>query len=374
MSIPSQSNPHNLIPREQTYVCDKHIVSIHSTDRDIAKWKSASHFEVALPQTLNAVETVRLAEISLPTNFDTFSNDLQNTRMKFSILYMNNAVEQEYSCTITIDRGTYLPEELAHEVENKMNITCYGPGSGCSHFHVCYNKVGNRFHIGNDIDRFILSFAADNLYDDICRTGQAVQPTTKVFDRYSGWGLGAALGFDKIDYKGALHTENPHFKYRGKWVGISAGPTLWFAIDTDHGPSTNCSTIEAPNAPNLAGESTVYMEIDRLNTMDELYPYTDTNDGRDASGSRLRSCFAKIPLIRSSSSTGSTYDSKNAFLSNVVQYSPPIERITKLKFKFRTHDGILVDFQNIPFTFTLEFSCIRNEIRRTMDVRTPSAW
>ena len=44
---------HPLIPRQQTYVLDRKIISFHSTDRDISKWPEANHFEIMLPEKLH---------------------------------------------------------------------------------------------------------------------------------------------------------------------------------------------------------------------------------------------------------------------------------------------------------------------------------
>ena len=58
----------------------------------------------------------------------------------------------------------------------------------------------------------------------------------------------------------------------------------------------------------------------------------------------------------------------------MVQYDPPIERIARLKFKFRFHDGRLVHFQNFPFDFTIELNCLRNEIEKKYTIRVPAAY
>ena len=48
-----------------------------------------------------------------------------------------------------------------------------------------------------------------------------------------------------------------------------------------------------------------------------------------------------------------------------------LERLQKLKFRFRYHDGRLVDFQDFPFNFTLEFNMLKNEIGKCYSVRVP---
>ena len=66
------------------------------------------------------------------------------------------------------------------------------------------------------------------------------------------------------------------------------------------------------------------------------------------------------------------FDSRTIFLQNMTQYFPPIDKIRKLKFKFRYHDGYLVDLNNQDVNFTLEINQLRNEIPRHVNIRTPS--
>ena len=64
---------HPLIPREQTYVLDRKLVSIHSFDRDIKKWPFGNHFEIELPQAMRNIQSMRLLTITLPSNKYVFS-------------------------------------------------------------------------------------------------------------------------------------------------------------------------------------------------------------------------------------------------------------------------------------------------------------
>ena len=85
MSSFNVNQNHPLIPREQTFVLDRKIISFHSEDRDIAKWPSASHFAVELPGDLRNVQSMRLVEISLPSTQHVFSYANQNTKLSFSM-------------------------------------------------------------------------------------------------------------------------------------------------------------------------------------------------------------------------------------------------------------------------------------------------
>jgi hypothetical protein len=59
------------------------------------------------------------------------------------------------------------------------------------------------------------------------------------------------------------------------------------------------------------------------------------------------------------------------FLNNCGFYIPVIEKIARLKFRFRYHDGRLVEFKDHPFNFSIEINQVRNEIDRPYDIRTP---
>ena len=115
------------------------------------------------------------------------------------------------------------------------------------------------------------------------------------------------------------------------------------------------------------------MELDKYNSMDELVPYSQrTNDTyfNDYSG-RVNSAFAKIPIGRIPNVHN--FDTKSK-LQNVSQYHPPIDKIRKLKFTFRYHDGRFVDFNNSNFNFTLAFNELRDEIARDYIVRIPAEY
>ena len=353
--FPNSSNPHNLIVQTPTFSCDKHLVSIHSNDRDISKWPTASHFEITLPREMRNVETVRLSEISLPTTYNVFSMSKQNVRMRFE---MDGTVH-----TITIQDGNYTPTQLAREIENRMNVVVYEDGA-THRFRVTYDEVGQKIVFGNDRDAFRLQFdSMEGLYAEDKGIGS----------RYADWGLGSHLGFAKETYVAGHTTDAPHFYHRDE--------TLWFAVDPSGG-----YVVTAPYPTNCRCDDVVYMEIERLNSMDELVPYPDTSVKTGYSvrhnqhavvshvAGRPNSCFDKIPLTGTDTNSSRTNDCKNTNLSNVTQYNPPIERIERMKFRFRNHAGELIDFGNRPIHFSLEFHCIRNEMRRGESVRKPSVW
>ena len=128
------NNSHDLIKRSQTYTLDRKSISIHSEDRDTSKYKNSNSFEVTLPETLRNVQTMCLAEISLPTNLYTFSNSYQNTKFKFSLnpAEVVDSLSTEYDVlhnyylndnyfTAQITSGSYTPLTFASEIQMQMN-------------------------------------------------------------------------------------------------------------------------------------------------------------------------------------------------------------------------------------------------------------
>ena len=131
-----------------------------------------------------------------------------------------------------------------------------------------------------------------------------------------------------------------------------------------------CS-LEAPCNLDVFGEDAIYMEMDRFNTIDEIYPYSERTGHlyNNDLGHRVNGSFAKIPITSTPfvKETGS----RNTFPLNVFHSEPPVQKIERLRFKFRYHDGRLVDFKCLPFSFTLELNMLRDEQERRKAVRVP---
>jgi len=137
---------HPLIPREQTYVLDRKLVSVHSYDRDIKKWPNSNHFEIDLPESLQNIQSMRLLNIALPSNQTIFSNEYQNTKLK---VFVSLRFGGSGDIIITIDEGSYTPDQLAREIETKLNkavaSTISGASTGYNNFRCKYNSVSNTF-------------------------------------------------------------------------------------------------------------------------------------------------------------------------------------------------------------------------------------
>lgn len=368
---------HQLINREQTYVLDRKLVTVHSNDRDINRWPFPNHFEITLPECVTNIQSIRLVEACMPANYYTFSNDMQNTKFSFSFDTVNNSWSISYPAVygvlaaagefiVTIQEGFYRPEQLAEELAYKMNkaITDYLASNGITFtydkFAVLHDEVAMKFWFGNSCDSFTLHFDQQMQYT----LNQCEQPI--VWDRYTQWGLGSFLGFEKQAYSSTASSQ----PLVAPWN--IPNPT-WLALSTIP-PSTEVFYVEAPLVYKILGENTIYMELDKYNSMDELVPYsesTNTTYNNDYNGT-VNAAFAKIPVTIIP--YGQVFDSRNGFLQNMSHFDPPLERVQKLKFRFRNHCGSLIDFQDFPFNFTLEFNCLRNEIGRQYQVRIPALY
>jgi len=338
-------NSKPLINREQNYVLDRKLLTVHSEDRDITKWPNSNMFEIMLPEPLLNVQSMRLIQATVPGSFFTFSNDYQNTKFNFSVGGENYTVE--------IQEGYYTPDQLTIEITNKMNRVTGGTDAS---FNVFYDQVGQKFWFGHTDLSFNLNFCQQITYN----FNNCEQPI--VWNNHSKWGLPYYLGFQKICYSSLTDLSGISFDY-----ACPNNTTLTNSVDIIH-------YIAAPLSFLLTGETCMYLEVDKYNSYDELYPYNEStrqNYDNNAYSGKVNSAFAKIPIKAHDTNS---YDSRTFYLHNLVQYDPPIERIARLKFKLRFHDGRLVNFQNFPFDFTVEFNSLRNEMEKKYHIRIPATY
>jgi len=386
------NNEHQLIRRQNTYVLDRKLVTIHSEDRDINKWPNANHFEVELPESLSNIQSMRLVEIQLPANQYVFSNNQQNTKLQFYIILGNSFLPTEVYIalynhmntpyTITIQDGFYTPDEMAYELENLMNQSvsnylltdpsCVSVGATTyTNFKVHYDKVSQLMYFGNTRDNFRLSFNVKIDYTVQCSAIVTDHQSPNVWDQYTNWGLPSYLGFQKENYNAIETSGNVLFNYD------PSNSNVWLSPDPSGvvllpGASYYAYYVASPNTISIFGDSAIYMEFDKFNTMDELRPYVErtSNTYNNDYNGRVNSAFAKIPVTATGQSS-QIFDSRNKFLQNVSQYHPPIDKIKKTKFKFRYHDGRLVDFKDNNFNFTIAFNQLKDEIARDYVIRVP---
>jgi len=248
-----------------------------------------------------------------------------------------------------------------------------------------------------------LRFDIKHVYKGICN-GQEI-----MFDHYTKWGLPSYLGYKKSIYRS---TKTPaQFKPDGI---ISEGgnfgfdyeyPTAWLDGDSNwvvdvNNPYPSIYYLEEDSVKELVcensqlmdtsgvlrdwqkkneicnidimGDDVIYMELEKYNSIDEITPYSQAtnNTYKNDYNGIVNSAFAKIPITATPDSQ--LIPSRTGLLENVSQYNPPIDKIRKLKFTFRYHDGRLVEFKDAPFNFTIAFGQLKDEIARDYTIRIPT--
>ena len=117
----------------------------------------------------------------------------------------------------------------------------------------------------------------------------------------------------------------------------------------------NVTGLVSCRCVNLEGPSVLYMEVEKYNNCDEITPgpsNTSSSYNNTFSG-KPKTIFAKIEVTKS----------EGYKMRNDIQYITHMknfleERINKLEFKFRFHDGRYVYFgNNKDLNFTIQFNC-----------------
>jgi len=354
-------NNNNLISRAQTYVLDRKLISIHSNDRDIKKYPKANSFEITLPEPIYNIQSLCIVETVFPIHYIMFSNKYQNTKMSFKVFgeYLNSNTLY----TIELDEGSYTPTQLCLSLQHKMNRIVNSNTNNITYdfFKVVYDEVCNKIYFGNSRDQFSLDFGRRENYDVECDSNN------NVWNQYTNWGLPYYLGYEKKTYKSVLKSEPQTLDYRDEPIWLKSS-----TITLHH----NIFVVNDSNMVCLDGESVMYMEIDKYNSLGEIVPFSHNTSGlynNDYNGSS-NAAFEKIPINLNNKTNSQTFNSHNNNLHNLSHYETPITSISKLKFKFRFHDGRLVYFGNSNFNFTIAFNCFKDEIQRVYDLRIPATY
>ena len=365
-------------------------VAISTNDRDINKWKTQNHFEVVLPQYIKNIVSMRISKLTLPAYFYNFCHQYQNTKFQFrlkpsTLIPQNDIHEMKYyeilalnqnkHFEITIPDGLYCCSGLATVIENLMNnavtdflkkYTDIPEMYKTYDFFKCFNDdVKKKIWFGNTRDAFVFSFENQINYSNNCNN-------KIVFNDYSNWGLPYYLGFEKNKYNSSSSKQTLYLNYYS-----DDGEKNWLSPYVHEKPDDGsgdpdysdvkylCHYIDSPFPIKLNPLNNMYIEINRYNTCDELMPYSDSTTStynNDYSG-KVNAFFENVPITLSSSNTINTF-SKNDYLINKNVFSNPIERIKKLEFKFRTHNGLLINFNNSEFEFVMEFETLNNHIKK----------
>ena len=277
-----------------------------------------------------------------------------------------------------------------------------------------YNELTNNMLIGSTEGSFQLLANREIPYNF-----ERCSPNKFMFSQYTKWGLPYYIGFNKeiydsfdinIDNDILLNDDsstnsqpldvsgNPienifitslnglilYNNQNTNWISPTGGRDITFynqsnpsalipiAYTSANGlANRTVSILSSPNNVSLMGEDCIYMEMEKFNNINEIYPFSErTNTMYNCDyGHKSDSAFAIIPLTQTP--YGTELGNRTSINTNVFISEPPIKNINRLEFKFRYHDGRLVDFKNLPFSFVLEFNMLREEQARNKVIRIP---
>lgn len=379
MSQWNTQNNHPLINNANDYFLEKKFISIHSGDRDIIKYPSSSEFEIELPQDYLNVQSLQLATWTFPSNYYTFSKLQNNVSLVFSVMPTNTdtniyyqnvykAITRETNFIIEIEEGFYDPTQLSIELTRKMNekvsiylyeyftqndiLEYYQP---YNEFVVVFNVVSQKLWFGNKSSIFVLhNDDVSYLFQTKCITNNSHQ---NVLPEYDNWGLPFNLGFTRKKAIAIAAEERVRFYYGDVFPNDNG---YWITPNKDLVES-NIYYLEAPLKINIMGPSYFYMELPGYNYLDETSPYTlnQFTSTTNITSGIVNSSFAKIGIPTCPLSQW--FDNEN---QPIKYFDPPAERIRRLKFKFRYHNGLLVDFASYEFSFTIQLNILRPQIKK----------
>jgi hypothetical protein len=333
-------------------------------------------------------------------------------------IYNASSIVGKYDFMPGKDIGELITTDISSVVRDSSNNTSYwhhNRGKGVTPFRVNYNEVTNKIIFGVDSGSFVLHCGEKEKYDLVCDINK------HVFNQHTKWGLGSYLGFQKKDYTSNIidissgstegssgdsyqenvigglalpfKTDSPWLIGASKTLDISCSPTTTNSNWTNETLTTlvgntesqilrtsnpviknMVSIVDADYNLNIHGEDALYMEVEKYNNIDEMYPYSQRTNNlyNNDLAHRANGSFAIIPL--NNLPFGQESGNVNNFVLNVFHTDPPIKKIDRLKFKFRYHDGRLVDFKNLPFSFTLEFNMLKDEQVLGRSVRVPTLY
>ena len=406
--IPSMFNTnqtHPLIPNSQEYIYYKKYVSIHSEDRDTTKYPNASSFDIELPEDYLNVITVKLSNWIFPSCYYLFSCNYNNITMTFKITQAYNPGEfgladdyqnaifqalyynQENDYVIQIEEGNYTPSQMATELTRKFNeavsnyiiayfqdngfdayISTFISNGGYLRFVIVYNEVSKKFWFGNKSDIFILTNDSETLVN--LKLNEPTQCIKYRLPDYSNYGLPGYIGLLRTSMTSVNVESSPttinDLKPRFYYGNVNTGDNgYWLNPDPILIGST-VSFIDASYVAQLDFPSQIYLEIVGLNNLDETSPFTLNNFTmtNNLTNGIVNSSFAVIPTNPESNYFDCCQGSYKLFF-------PPAERIRKLQIKVRFHNGILVDFNNCNYSFTLEFTLYNSQILRQYKLFQP---
>lgn len=399
----TQSN-HPLIPNANDYLYYNKYVSIHSEDRDILKYPKSNSFEIEMPEDLLNVSIIKLTNWTFPSNYSQISKNELNTYMTFKITNPFNPKEQgielplqqaiydalmvnvnnDENYLVDIPEGFYNPEQMCTTLTATFNqiitnylLTYFQDNNqisflnefiamgGYQNFNIVYNVVSQKIWFGNNADAFVLTnldtfLKKEGLNDVRCQTRTRLPS-------YANWGLPAFLGLPKLNTPSKSCSiinkivNDVNIDDKNAYIALTNPCNTRFYYDEDGSnwllpnpnlPGSVIHWVEAEFKINLMGPAYMYLEIEGLNCIDETAPFnaSEFTSTTNITNGIVNSAFAKIAIPTTPISQWFDRDALP-----YKEYTPPAERMRRLKLKLRYHDGMLVDFGLFDWSIMLEF-------------------
>lgn len=409
-------NNHPLIKNSNQYFLEKKYISINSEDRDITKYPNSSEFEITLPQEYLNIASARLYSWSFPANYNVFSPSYSNITMAFKFNKLYNPGEHfvsdplleaifaalynynDNNILVFIEPGFYNPDQMATELTNKFNEVVtniisiffaspegapYAAGAALfksyDRFKIVYNAVSQKLWFGNTADKFVLTNETETREQRLIVNANCARKN--LLPDFENWGLPAYLGFSRCNAQ-SLSVEEyieefpskiqdqfsniegefvPRFYYGDAIPG--SGDNGYWLLPTL--PGATVYFLQAPLKIAFMGPAYIYMEIEGMNCIDETSPYnlSQYTITHNITNGVVNSAFAKIPVPTTPISQWFDND-----MGPYKYWNPPAERISKLKIKFRYHNGMLVEFGTFAFSFMLEFNLLKPQQERSYSI------
>ena len=294
-------------------------------------------------------------------------------------------LDQEESLILKNDQFIYSSEYLASMKQRFFDL------GGYDKFKIVIDEVTTRFNIGNLVDNFEIITDKENYYTveilnlirEIGRgalsTYQSKLDTSQFMPKSTGycddvifytddlkWGLPIYLGLEGFEISEEFKYDTGEFRETN---GISL-PTYDYYDKSSpkYQPfkrlpggfkEASIFLLVPTYQLDVKGEPYFFMDLDKLNCIDEVAPYKETEFSimNNVSTGNPNSAFAKLPLsiLDDVAYSGSQATTKT--------YNPPLDRLRKLSIRLRFHNGRPVNFGVQPFSFVLQITCAKKSLK-----------
>ena len=312
--------------------------------------------------------------------------------------YCNSYDFQGAGCAyymIRIKEGLYTGLELAQVLQQELQQTI--PPSHNATWKVHFSEVNCRlyFYLENNDDNPNATLPEVEFRFDWKINYQSQNFSNKnqpeVWSNKHWWGLGYYLGFNKQNHSffnttyDTINKSEMTLTCNSSLLGNNTTPSYnenYLLKPPNHtnidisdrfGTTTSVNGLVTCRSVNIEGPSVIYMEVEKYNNCDEITPgpsntnstYNNTFTGK------LKAVFAKLEVRR-------TEDSNSAlkslpYTTNMKNFLE--ERINKLEFKFRFHDGRYVYFgNNKDVNFTIQFNCAEPDTFNKVTFNAVPGW